>query len=229
LNLREGTRRLALLLGVVGAILGGFASYVELQTTLEQSLRHNRFERLAGSDVVQIERKLLPPKGKLSQQDIADLRKIQSMLPEGDPRKARIDSLIDSASFQYVKLPDGSYGKFPADASDSEIRAAIEEKFPGAYSGLKKQEQGPWEEAAKEFQEAQSEVDKGGIKIIHWTKDYGVQSIETEDGQTLYPTPAPSAWLYLLVALFPILGFLIPWGIVRAIAWMVAGFVQPAK
>jgi len=27
MNLKEGTRRLALLLGVVGAILGGFASY----------------------------------------------------------------------------------------------------------------------------------------------------------------------------------------------------------
>ena len=32
MNLKEGTRRLALLLGVVGAILGGFASYLVLQT-----------------------------------------------------------------------------------------------------------------------------------------------------------------------------------------------------
>src|SRR5271157_5971157 len=58
-NLREGTRRLALLLGVTGAILAGFASYMELQTVLNQRARHNRFEQLATSEVVQQERKNL--------------------------------------------------------------------------------------------------------------------------------------------------------------------------
>ena len=53
MNLREGTRRLALLLGVVGAIAGGFASYSELLTVLEQWARHNRFEQLAASPFVQ--------------------------------------------------------------------------------------------------------------------------------------------------------------------------------
>ena len=35
--------------------------------------------------------------------------------------------------FQYVKLPDGSYGKFRSDASDQLIRSTIEKEFPGAY------------------------------------------------------------------------------------------------
>jgi hypothetical protein len=74
-----------------------------------------------------------------------------------------------------------------------------------------------------------SVFDMGAIKTIHWTKDYGVKSIETEDGQTLYPTTAPNRWLYLLVALFPVFGFLIPWGTIRAIGWVGAGFVQPSK
>ena len=52
MNLKEGTRRFALLLGAAGAILGGFASYMELQTVLSQRARHNRFEKLANSDVV---------------------------------------------------------------------------------------------------------------------------------------------------------------------------------
>jgi hypothetical protein len=72
-----------------------------------------------------------------------------------------------------------------------------------------------------------SEVNKEGIKDIFWTKDLGVNSIETEDGQTLYPTPSPAVWEYLLVALFPFLGFFIPWGAVRAIGWVGAGFVKP--
>ena len=35
--------------------------------------------------------------------------------------------------FQYVRLPDGSYGKFNASASDNEIRAKITAAFPDAY------------------------------------------------------------------------------------------------
>ena len=59
MNLREGTRRLALLLGVAGLIFGGFVSYMELQSVQDQRARHNRFEQLVASDVVQQERKIL--------------------------------------------------------------------------------------------------------------------------------------------------------------------------
>ena len=147
MNLKEGTRRLALLLGVAGAIFGGFVSYLELQTVLEQRARHNRFEHLAASDVVQQEREKLNP------------------------------SLPDWQRFDYEL---------------------------STYS----------------------EPNRGGIKTIAWGKDFGVRYLETEDGQTLYLTPAPSAWLYLLVALFPVLGFFIPWGALRAIGWVGAGFVK---
>ena len=53
MNLREGTRRVALLLGVARAILGGFASYSEFQTVREQWASHSRFEHLAASPVAQ--------------------------------------------------------------------------------------------------------------------------------------------------------------------------------
>jgi hypothetical protein len=74
-----------------------------------------------------------------------------------------------------------------------------------------------------------SKVNKSGINTIHWNKDLGVESIETQDGQTISPAPEPAAWEYLLVALFPILGFFIPWGVIRALRWVGAGFVQPSK
>lgn len=145
MNLREGTRRLALLLGVAGAIAGGFASYVELQPVMRQRADHQRFEQLANSDVVQHERK----------------------------------------DWFLVNLPPG-------------------------------------------YVPATSEVKASGIKTINWTKNLGIESIETEDGQTLYPTPAPSAWMYLLIAIFPIAGFFIPWGTIRAIGWVGVGFSQPS-
>ena len=49
----------------------------------------------------------------------------------------------DKQQFQYVKLPDGSYGKFAMGASDDMIRAQIEKDFPNAY---KRQQQQPQEQ-----------------------------------------------------------------------------------
>ena len=74
-----------------------------------------------------------------------------------------------------------------------------------------------------------STVNKGSIKTIVWKKDYGVYSIETEDGATLYATPAPTLWPYLWAAVFPVLGFAIPWAAVRALAWAGVGFFEKSK
>jgi hypothetical protein len=148
-NLKEGTRRLALLLGVVGAIAGGFVSYLELQEIQSQRARHNKFEQLATSDAVKQERKTL------------------HSVTEYDAQGKLI----------------------------------------------------------------QSDVNRDGIKTILWDKDHvwndasGIYSIETDDGQTLFPTPAPAAWAYLLIVLFPVISFLVPWGVVRSIGWVGAGFV----
>jgi hypothetical protein len=37
---------------------------------------------------------------------------------------------------------------------------------------------------------------------------------------------APSAWNYLWIPLFPLLGFVVPWGVVRMIGWVIAGFAK---
>ncbi len=153
MNLREGTRRLALLLGLVGAILGGVVSYAQLQSLMRQRADHQRFEQLANSEVVQQE------------------------------RKAR------QAGWEDVPAPE---------------KASWEEYTP-------------------------SRLNADGMKVIHWTENWAVASIETRDGQTLYPTPAPGAWAYAAIALLPLLGFFIPWGAVRAIGWVGAGFVAGAR
>ena len=150
MNLREGTRRLALLLGTAGAIACGFLSYAQLQSMLHQRADHQRFERLANSELVLQERK-------------------------------------SQAGWTTVNPKTG-------DADD-------------------------WYQL----------IDKGGISTIHWSKDNEIESIETREGQTLYPTPAPGVWSYVLIAILPLLGFFIPWGAVRAIGWVGAGFVQPSK
>jgi len=211
MNLREGTRRLALLLGVVGAILGGFASYLELQTVLNQRSQHNKFEQLTASDVVTHERKCRlagiysgcrdlptdfvvtpihaippPPSGTIVRQHSAQP---QAWNAQGNP--------IDPITGEQIKIDPQTGERILFDMSTSIPIPSI--------------------------------VMKDGIRAIKWNHNYGVESIEMEDSQTLYSTPSPAAWTYLLVALFPVLGFLIPWGTIRAIEWVVAGFVQPSK
>ena len=41
--------------------------------------------------------------------------------------------MADEQQFQYIKLPDGSYGKFNAKANDTVIRSAIQKDFPNAF------------------------------------------------------------------------------------------------
>jgi hypothetical protein len=231
MNLKEGTRRLALLLGLAGAIVGGFASYMGLQDVLSQRTRHNKFEQLMASDVVQRQSKFL--------------QKSADFIPGPYP--------MDKKQFaQKIKA------RFPEykDIDDETLVVIILEKYP-QYRDMVKVD--PWEKYAvkeksgtaidpKTRERIQtppdfipddpypaialpnpSDVNKGGIKTINWTHGYGVESIVTEDGQTLYPTQAPAAWQYLFIVLVPILGFCIPWGAVRAIGWVGAGFVQSAK
>lgn len=146
MNLKEGTRRLAMLLGVAGAIFGGVVSYVELQSALEQRANHSKWVRLAASDVVQQERKtcLDPPPG-------------------------------------YDKL---NY---------------------------------------------QLQPNSAGIKSISWTEDCRVGTIET-DADFLYASTPPNLWTSSLLAIFfPILGFFILWGAVRAIGWVGTGFAESSK
>ena len=76
-----------------------------------------------------------------------------------------------------------------------------------------------------------SELSTGNIKTIDWNKgmSYTIESIETRDGETHYPTPVPNPWLYPFVAILPLLGFALPWGLVRAVGWVGAGFVTGSK
>jgi len=230
-NLREGTRRLALLLGVVGAILGGFATYVELQTVLNQRARHNKFGQLAGSDVVQRERKCrLAGMTSGCSDDPYAATAIQA--PAGDPyaataelsyRPQKVKQTLHDPKF--YELSSAAQQKVLATLDPVYAQLPLQEQVKVLQIGRQKY----GGSAAGATTPVPSEVDKSGIKAINWSQDYAVESIETGDGQTLYPTPATSAWTYLLIALFPILGFFIPWGAVRAIAWVGAGFVASPK
>lgn len=145
MNLREGMRRLALLLGVVVAVVGGTFSNMELKSVISERAEFKRFEQLANSSVVQQERK-----------------------------------------------------------------SCFSDNPPPGYA-----------KRGNQLQE-----NRAGIEAIEWSDDCSVSMIKTVTSEWLYPGLAPRSWEFSLIALLPIFGFLIPWGAVRAIGWVLTGFVQ---
>ena len=68
-------------------------------------------------------------------------------------------------------------------------------------------------------------IDTDGIKTIYLKPDLSIDYFEMQDGGYVNSEPSPSVWLYLLWVTYPALGFLIVWLIVRAIGWVVIGFL----
>jgi hypothetical protein len=221
MNVREGSRRLALLLGAVGAILGGIASYLELQSLLEQRERHNRFEQFANSDVVRQEQKSWPLTLLYATDKALDaFRKL--------PKNQQLD-VIDHLT---QKEKDDLVAKLdckPIQSGDSvtaETRKELvtDPKYPGweVVPGPAKDGSNPCSAGASDPPD--SAINRNGIETIRWSKALEVDLLYMTDGQVLYAVPAPNLWLYLLVAVLPLIGFVLPWGLVRAVGWVGAGF-----
>jgi hypothetical protein len=211
MNVKEGMRRLALLIGILGAAIGCFASYVVSRDTLSARERHRAFEQLATSDVVQQERKALQEEHESWFRPWVDgweeYRRVQT------PPK---DIVAAWKSFSPEHREELLAKMTPEQKHN--LRTVIEQQ-------MQKGEQDPYGDIAM----PSSSVNKGGIRTIVWKKDYRVYSIETEDGATLYQSPAPTRWPFLLAAILPVLGFFVPWASVRVLAWVGIGFFEKSE
>jgi hypothetical protein len=74
--------------------------------------------------------------------------------------------------------------------------------------------------------------EKGRNGVERWTVDPSmgdITSIELSTGEKLERTEPPPLRAYLLPLMYPISGFLIPWGAVRVLTWVGTGFFQSAR
>jgi len=72
---------------------------------------------------------------------------------------------------------------------------------------------------------------KLGIRVIQYDnsqdgKPAQVAAFEMEDGTFLYKGEGPTVLSYLLPFAFPIIGFLVPWGVIKLLVWVGAGFAK---
>jgi len=184
------------------------------------------FEQFANSELVQQERKCR----------LAGVMSGCSDLPGERIRSSNAVPQIDPKTGERIDLSAGLVPKQPGNVDYD----ALARKYGGTSE--QKEEHGPWEKYAEKDKTgvvldwsrsiplpSELKLNKSGIKAINWSHDFGVESIETEDGQTLSPEPAPNPWLYLFAAVLPLVGFAIPWGLVRTAWWVGEGFVTSPK
>ena len=165
-NLLSGMRRMSLVLGAIGLMLGTLASYNELQVVI----KHNKFEAFVTSEIVREE-------GRKYTSDVENER--NKYLKTQDWYDSKIASLDMSTLSARLKNYD-QRGRLALGSS-----VFVEE----TYKNMQK------------IERIHSELNKGGIKTIRWTNDYGVDSIDksvpwprhldvitidTQDGESSY-------------------------------------------
>jgi hypothetical protein len=209
MTFKRGMRRLALFLGVLGAIAGGFASYVGLRPLNAQRTRHKKFEQLANLDVVQQQRKLN------SWGDQRD--EYSTPIPPGAAIGTPATSGPQSApASQTLRVGD----PIPQNAIIGQPNTPTSPPAPPPGYSASDFIPNPFYTPT---------LNASGIEKVNWAKDNEIQSIETVDGALYFAESAPSAWQYVSIAAFPVLGFFIPWGFISALVWVGTGFFDSSK
>jgi hypothetical protein len=72
-------------------------------------------------------------------------------------------------------------------------------------------------------------VGVGGIKEVTADRTGTISLIELSTGESVQRVEPPSMGRYLIPLLYPVLGFLLPWGAVRAVTWVGSGLFVPTS
>jgi hypothetical protein len=210
MNVREGMRRLGLVVGVLGGMAGTFAAYSQSQPLLAQRAKYNAFQTLVSSPTMKKEIEILRTR----------IRDILKGLPPGlTPVPAPSDVIPANAGGDWFQQNAPKENPSQRDSKEGDDGDLVEALY-GSTHGWK--------------------INRRGVRAIYFwgSTDEGkmvsrlagtitaadIAEIETDDGQIVYSTYPPSLWSYLFLLTFPVLGFLVPWGTVKTLTWIGVGF-----
>jgi hypothetical protein len=240
MNLGEGMRRLAILVGAVGAITGGCIGYIAGNATGVWATlsAHRGFESAMAlptmqnvvkespalfvgppaSDTATTDldalatkyggRRVLPQQGQFTDKNIATPYDFSGPKP-----KPPAGFELDPHPFSQPKptnLPPGAVLIDPYSAYNSKPYGWIVPNHPERLDSLLKD-------------------NRDGINGVHFDSQKRVVSIEFISGDRVERTDTPKFSAYLFVLAFPVGGFLIPWGVIRALSWVLTGFSRSTE
>jgi hypothetical protein len=230
MNVREGTRRLGFVLGLCGAILGGYFEHGYARAVWHNYRAAKRFESLRASPPIQrvaeaikeykngplatypwINHRFNQQSGKLEYQ--ADIKRLLA-----DPR------------FQNLNAPSqktvlGQIDSRFSGLSDSDLQSLKHRMAPIAVEAdaVNSRKLGDTPDKCDAIKVL---VNAGGIKEVLAGKD-GISRIYLSTGEAVRRTDDPRPTAYLRLLLYPLLGFLLPLVAVRILTWVASGFFAP--
>ncbi len=235
-NLNEGMRRLGIVLGTLGFIAGGIFGYLQLQIVWT---RHTEFERICSLGVMREVTKVVKdyrdgwrdvttvhgPWDKYGGPPQSHAAQAREKFPKGFiPDSAQSASALKGAQLgsagRQVPIPAG------AQIEENTLTAGPLVARPADMNDVLTAA-----DAAADIEVSASGVE--GIQKINADKTGVITSIQLTTGEWVHrePRTLKSRLAFvghlLILLLYPAFGFLVPWGTIRTLAWVAAGFSGP--
>lgn len=255
LNLREGTRRVGLVLGIVGCLAGGTLGYLRLQTVWRNHTRFKQLSSLPIMEKVNAAINAYPDDNGLAKQSgaVSSTPATPEHVPKFNP-----NAPYTVAPPSDSQIPTGRQGK-PEHGQREKYRPEGR-RHPGPSS--KTSPQSPTKTSGDIFDQVVFQplvvvhkanwFDKNASGLedsnIEFTADTsgvdGIQKVDADKGGVITAIQLSSGeWVHrepqtlkarlafygrlLLLLCYPLIGFLLPWGTIRTLAWVVSGFSTP--
>lgn len=223
MNVREGMRRLGILLGACGGILGGCLAYSDVRTTWDNYTAHRKFESLMASPTVQKVAKAAREyqngpwvnhgpsgwSGQLRYQVDGTIRGTATEVPKSG-------YIIAPSPESHQEAAPGSVVVDPSEVNEwGDPRIPSFDQFKGELQLAERLKSEGGIVVSVNLNEIRRViVDKAGLVVL----------VEPLSGEPVQRVDPPSLKAYVVPLLYPVLGFLFPWGVVRVLTWVMSGF-----
>lgn len=232
MNFREGTRRLGIVLGVLGGSIGAFEGYLSARDLWNAGTGSRKFESLMDSPTML--------KVARAAKDCVQSRFYQNRT-KAKPDKSGGPPVVRPYALNYadgtISLAEGTPApvyRAPADIVGLTDKGG---KTIPTFEEFKKQYQDvppppdmlPSDFFSKDGNEI-VHINANGIRDVMMDGKGVVKAIHLATGEwveeSVVPPPLRS---YAILFLYPILGFVLPWGAIRILTWIGAGFFEPTR
>lgn len=206
MNLKEGMRRTGIVLGLLGACAGGVLAYATASPVWKAWRDQRRFQALVDTPTVR---------------RVSGAEWFAKHSPGAD-KWCDVDPT--------VKVPPGYRLDGPCYETNSDDKGRLHwvELQPWERDWSKEQHPvvGQVVNTLLRLESfAPNHPNRDGIALIYYDVRGAVTSFELATGEKIEQHSRPSLLAFAVPLLLPLVGFLLPWGAMKSIAWVAAGFV----
>lgn len=204
MNIREGMRRLGILLGITGGVVGGCFSYTGAKTVWQEYTEYKSFTSSMAS----------PTMLKIAKAARDEHQRCENL------------AITKAGKQDLSKMTDEQLEALRRDLMANQQTKPSHYGPPEKHQKLSRYDllADAVREWANSCEVSVIQVNLNGIKQVTVDKTGSVLVIDLQNGEILQRTDAPHIGAYFGILVFPLLGLLVPWGAVRVLIWVGSGF-----